>query len=133
MWTEGERRGALLVVVLLATGTLHDVWRSARPPVPAPSAAPGRSAVAPEARPAALGAGQPDSGAALEPLLDLNTADARALDALPGIGPVLAERILLERRRLGGFRSTEELLSVPGIGPRLYERISPRVRVGPRR
>ena len=130
MWTPGERRGVLLIVALLATGTLHDVWRSARPPAPAPpepragferSPEPGRP---PEVQPA------PTADA---PTLDLNSADARALDALPGIGPVLAERILRERRRLGGFRSTEELLAVPGIGPRLYERIAPKVRAGERR
>lgn len=132
MWTDGERRGVLLVVALLVTGTLHDVWRSARPPVPAPSPASARGA---EPAPEPPGAPAPvasDSGAAA-PRLDLNLADAHALDALPGIGPVLAERILRERRRRGGFQSIEELLSVPGIGPRLYERLSPRVQVGRRR
>lgn len=132
MWTEGERRGALLVAALLVMGTLHDAWRSARPPAPAPPAASGRGAEAIAEPLSAPAAGAPDSGAAAA-RLDLNSADAHALDALPGIGPVLAERILRERRRLGGFRSAEELLSVPGIGPRLYERISPRVRVGERR
>lgn len=129
MWTPGERRGALMVAALLTLGTLHDAWRSARPPLPAPAA---RRTTVDAAGPAspepAASASTPTAAAPGK--LDLNTADSAALDALPGIGPVLAARILAERRRLGGFRQVEELLAVPGIGPRLFERLSPRVRVG---
>jgi competence protein ComEA len=49
--------------------------------------------------------------------VDLNAADAAALDALPGIGPVLAQRIVDHRTRHGPFRSVEQLDDVPGIGP----------------
>ncbi|MGY1846042.1 MULTISPECIES: helix-hairpin-helix domain-containing protein [unclassified Blastococcus] len=49
--------------------------------------------------------------------VDLNTAGVAELDALPGIGPVLAQRIVEHRTRSGGFRSVEELDDVPGIGP----------------
>jgi competence protein ComEA len=49
--------------------------------------------------------------------VDLNRADAAALDALPGIGPVLAQRIVDHRARHGPFRSVEQLDDVPGIGP----------------
>jgi competence protein ComEA len=47
------------------------------------------------------------------------------LDALPGIGPVLAQRIIAyreQRKREGhrGFESKDELLNVPGIGPKRY-------------
>ncbi len=131
MWTPGERRGALMVAALLALGTLHDAWRSARPPAPPP---PPAVTEAPVARP---GPGPPSAAADSAPaaatdLVDLNTAGVRELDALPGIGPVLAARILAERRRRGGFRSPEDLLAVPGIGPRLYERLAPRVRTGAR-
>jgi competence protein ComEA len=49
--------------------------------------------------------------------VDLNAADAAALDALPGIGPVLARRIVDHRARHGPFRSVEQLDDVPGIGP----------------
>ena len=48
-------------------------------------------------------------------LLNLNTATIPQLDALPGIGPVLAGRIIEFREKRGGFRRVEELLSVPGI------------------
>jgi len=61
--------------------------------------------------------------------LDLNRADAADLDALPGIGPVLARRIVDFRREHGPFRRVEELRAVRGVGPRLLERIRPRVEV----
>jgi len=53
--------------------------------------------------------------------IHLNTATARDLEALPGIGPVLAQRIVQRRQDLveqrgHGFESVDELLSVPGIG-----------------
>ncbi|KGM02387.1 ComEA family DNA-binding protein [Cellulomonas cellasea] len=61
--------------------------------------------------------------------LDLNTADAGALDELPGIGPVLAGRIVAWREEHGRFRSLDELADVEGIGPALLERLTPMVRV----
>ena len=60
--------------------------------------------------------------------LDLNTADAAALQALPGVGPTLAERIVADRDAHGPFRAPEDLLRVPGIGPKRWERIRPLVR-----
>jgi competence protein ComEA len=47
--------------------------------------------------------------------LNLNTATRAQLEALPGIGPVLASRIIEFREKKGGFRRIEELLAVPGI------------------
>jgi competence protein ComEA len=47
--------------------------------------------------------------------LNLNTATPQQLEALPGIGPVLAKRIVDFRQRKGGFRKVEELLAIPGI------------------
>jgi len=61
--------------------------------------------------------------------LDLNRADAAALSSLPGVGPVLADRILAARRARGRFRSLEELLEVPGIGPATLEKIRTGVRI----
>lgn len=49
-------------------------------------------------------------------LVHLNTADVTALEQLPGVGPVLAERILAHREEMGPFRSVEDLLEVSGIG-----------------
>ena len=55
------------------------------------------------------------SGAATGPI-DVNTATADELEALPGIGPTLAAAIVQERDRNGPFRSVDELTRVPGIG-----------------
>ena len=46
----------------------------------------------------------------------INTADAGALEGLPGVGPVLAARIVEYRDRNGPFTVVEDLLDVPGIG-----------------
>ena len=48
---------------------------------------------------------------------------AAELDALPGIGPALSERIIQHREQIGGFRSIEELTEVSGIGPKLFAKI----------
>lgn len=61
--------------------------------------------------------------------VDLNRASLAELLTLPGIGPVLAERIVRDRLINGPFRSVHELLRVPGIGPKLLEKLRPRVRV----
>lgn len=47
----------------------------------------------------------------------LNTADAAALEQLPGIGPALAAAIVAYRDEHGPFAAVEDLLEVPGIGP----------------
>lgn len=59
-------------------------------------------------------AGAGGSGAA--GLVNLNTADAAALETLPGVGPALATRILAWRDENGPFRAVDELLAVAGIG-----------------
>ena len=48
--------------------------------------------------------------------IDLNTADAATLEQLPGVGPVLAGRIVAHRDERGPFATVEDLLDVPGIG-----------------
>ena len=50
-------------------------------------------------------------------LVDLNTATAEQLDALPGVGPVLAQHILDWRSTHGRFDSADQLREVSGIGP----------------
>lgn len=48
--------------------------------------------------------------------IPINTADATALEGLPGVGPVLAQQIVEHRERNGPFTVVEDLLDVPGIG-----------------
>lgn len=62
--------------------------------------------------------------------IDLNTADAKQLSALPGIGETLAGEILAYREAHGGFLQKEELLQVKGIGEKKYEALRELVEVG---
>ena len=69
------------------------------------------------------------SGTAPAGVVDLNQADVSALDGLPGIGPVLAQRIVEWRVRNGGFTTVEELREVTGIGSTVLESLRTLVRV----
>ncbi len=64
--------------------------------------------------------------------LDVNTARATELNALPGIGPRLAERLAADRAAHGPYKSVEDLARVAGIGPKLVQRIRPYVVCGSR-
>ena len=77
------------------------------------------------ASPGSPGAGAPSPGA----LVNLNTATAVELEALPGIGPVLAAAIVDWRTQNGGFTSVDQLEQVSGIGPATFADIAPLVRV----
>jgi competence protein ComEA len=61
----------------------------------------------------AIGSGPSEDG---DGLIRVNQADATALESLPGVGPVLAERIVAHREANGPFEAVEDLLEVPGIG-----------------
>jgi competence protein ComEA len=61
--------------------------------------------------------------------VSINRASARELEALPGIGPVLAGRIVTYRTANGPFRSVDDLINVSGIGPKLLEQLRPHVRL----
>lgn len=75
-------------------------------------------------------AGAPVAGAASGPgPVDLNAADAGALDGLPGIGPVLAQRIVEWRTENGRFASVDQLREVPGIGEAKFSLLRNKVRV----
>lgn len=56
--------------------------------------------------------------------VDINRATAEELEAIPGIGPKLARRIVEHREVHGAFRSPEAITAVPGVGGVLYERAS---------
>lgn len=61
--------------------------------------------------------------------VNLNTADVNELDALPGVGPAIAGRIVAWREQHDGFTEVEELTEVSGIGPATLERLRPLVTV----
>lgn len=71
------------------------------------------------------------SGAGPSPAspVDLNTASLEQLDGLPGVGPVLAQRIVDWRSQNGRFSTVDELGEVSGIGEKVLERLRPLVRV----
>jgi competence protein ComEA len=58
-------------------------------------------------------------------LVNINTANAKELDELPGVGPSTAESIIEHRTYKGKFRSANELGQVKGIGPKTLEKIRP--------
>jgi competence protein ComEA len=63
-------------------------------------------------------------------LLNLNTASAQELEALPAIGPVTAQAIVDYRAANGPFRSVEEITKVKGIGTATLEKLKPLITVG---
>jgi competence protein ComEA len=59
--------------------------------------------------------------------LNLNTATAEQLDALDGVGPATAQKILEYRAQHGGFGSVDDLGEIPGIGPKRLEALRDKV------
>ena len=104
------RAGLLLAVVLASVGAIG-VWHRVRP------------------------AAEPE--AALDPALvhrvDLNRADRDEIAALPGIGDVLASRVVASRSEEGEFERIESLARVHGIGPGIVERVRPHAICEPER
>lgn len=59
----------------------------------------------------------------------INRASAKELEALDGIGPVLASRIINFRRENGPFATVEDLLNVPGIGTSTLSKFKSKLRI----
>lgn len=136
MPTPNERKALGFLVFLALSGSAVRLWRS-RTPEPPPAdvtalaaqlrrvdsargakAAPrGRRATVPKARPSAAPVGP----------MDLDRATADEIEALPGIGPALAARIVAHRDSVGSFGSMDAFCEVRGIGPAMAERLSPLV------
>ncbi|HUV93573.1 MAG TPA: helix-hairpin-helix domain-containing protein [Anaerolineae bacterium] len=70
-----------------------------------------------------------ESGQLGHGLININTASAAELDAMPGIGPVYAARIIAYREAHGPFSSPAEIVQVKGIGTATYEEIKSRITV----
>lgn len=79
--------------------------------------------------PSSSGGAPTGGGSGSGGLVDLNSASVSDLDGLPGIGPVLAQRILDWRTEHQRFSSIDELGEVPGIGPKLLAQLRSKVRV----
>jgi len=104
----GGSSGALNLARALVDGEQVDVSREAQADPP----------------PAVGGSGGKPAGP-----VDLNTATLEQLDTLPGVGPVMAGRILDWRTQHGRFASVDQLREVSGIGDRTFERLAPLVTV----
>lgn len=61
--------------------------------------------------------------------ININLADEKALDELPGVGPVMAKKIVDYRKDNGRFADTEELKNVPGISEKKYDNLKDRITV----
>ncbi|TAK69057.1 MAG: ComEA family DNA-binding protein [Actinomycetota bacterium] len=90
-------------------------------------ALPGRTTTDPDTVPGRTTTG-PGTGAANAPL-DLNAATTAQLEELPGIGPVLAGRIVAWREEHGAFTAVTELQEVSGVGDKVFAAIERLVRV----
>jgi competence protein ComEA len=62
-------------------------------------------------------------------IININTADEKAMDSLPGIGPVMAKRIVDYRSENGRFSSVEELKEVPGISEKKFGNLKKHISV----
>lgn len=119
---------ALLIIVLAAWAIVST--RSAKPKAPDHVVAP---ATVPSSTPAPSQTASAGSSPASNPkpspsaprgsLLNLNTATAAQLQALPGIGPSMAQRLIDKRTTLGSFRSWDDVDAVEGIGPTTLEKL----------
>ena len=131
---DGHVAAAVCLGACLLAGTALSGALSPGPPFPTvgPSeVAAGREGgtlggrgLVPAAVPAAAGrhAGTSDAGREAPPRrpIDINRAGATDLQSLPGVGPVLARRIVAHRETHGPFRDPADLLQVPGVGAKRF-------------
>ena len=129
-----RQRGALWILVALVAGRSLDrldLPFEHRDPVPVHATIDSTLAVAPPLaadstlqRPAPRAA----TAASAEAPLQINRASAADLQRLPGVGPVLASRIVAQRDAQGPFHSLEDLARVRGLGPKTCARLAPHIR-----
>ena len=145
LFTPAERRLAILLFALAALGETARLGGRASPEIarwldgdvssPAPDTTASRPPTAPSP-PADTSAGKSPApvadkdGGAGAPAIDPNTADLATLLRLPGVGPVLAQRILEDRAQSGPYARPEDLLRVRGIGPAKLAQLRPHLVFG---
>jgi competence protein ComEA len=81
---------------------------------------------------AAQGKGEkPKAAPAVVTPVNINTATAAQLEALPGIGARTAQLIIEHRQKNGGFKKIEELMNIKGIGEKSFLKLKPMITAGP--
>jgi competence protein ComEA len=78
---------------------------------------------------AAAGAQDTSEAKAAATVVNLNTASASQLEALPGIGAKTAQRIVEYRQKNGSFKKVEELMNVKGVGEKTFLKLKPQLTV----
>ena len=136
MPTPNERKGLLFLALVALSGTGVRMWRAKTPPPTfAESAALDRQLVRVDSAQSARRSRtkRPKPGTAARAAVqdsqpvEINAAPAGRIEALPGIGPALARRIVAHRDSAGSFADLAALCEVRGIGPALAERLRPLV------
>ena len=137
--TANEKKALWFLAVVALSGSAVRLWRSTRPqPTTAEAAAlehqvgrvdsvralghkkTTRRPLSPTASPATRGS-EPTG------LVDLDRATMQEIEALPGIGPALSQRIVAARDSAGSFGQIEALCEVSGVGPALVAKLRPLV------
>ena len=125
----GARKGADLTAINLARPLVDgEQIHVPRPGEVVPGGAAGAGSAAGSAGGAGSGAGGAGPGGSGGPV-NLNSATAAQLEELPGVGPVLAQRIIDWRTEHGRFASVDELGEVSGIGEKIFAALQPKVTV----
>ena len=84
----------------------------------------------PAASTPAVTAAQEARASAPAQVVNINTATAAQLEALPGIGPSMAQRIVSHREKNGPFKKLEDLMNIQGIGEKSFLKLRPMLTVG---
>lgn len=142
MPTPNERKGLLFLAFVALSGTAVRVARSRTPPPAAAQTAAlehqlgrvdsARAAKRESKGKKARGKRPEEKASADTQPIDINAATAEQIEALPGLGPSLAKRVVAHRDSAGPFADLEALCDVRGIGPSLAERLRPLVTFGGR-